>query len=32
MHLVLMVVCMSGVGAFDPFHFVLKSPDTNNAS
>ena len=32
LHLVLMVVCMYGVGAFDLFHVVLKSPDTDNAS
>ena len=31
MHLVLMVVCMCGVGTFGPFHFMLKSPDTNDA-
>lgn len=31
LHLVLMAVCMSGVGVFDPFHFMLKFPDTDNA-
>ena len=30
MHLVLMVVCMSGVGRFDIFHLILKSLDTDN--
>ena len=32
MHLVLMVVCMSGVGAFDLFYFTLKYPDADNGS
>ena len=32
MRLALMVVCTSGVGAFNPFRFALKSPGIDNAS
>jgi len=32
MRLALTVVCTSGVGTLDPFHFARKYPDTDNAS